>query len=90
MFLQVSVCPQEGEEGRAWLGGVCGWRGGCARLPVGACVVAGGVHGCQGACVVVGGHAWSRGVCVVVGGMHGCGEACMAAGGCAWLPGGHA
>ena len=46
--------------------------------PQGACVVAGGMHdcggvcGCWGACVVVGGRAWLWGVCMVVGGMHGC------------------
>ena len=62
----------------------------------GACMVAGGVCGCGGACVV------ARGACMVVGGMHGCrgacmvargvcvvaGGACMVAGGHAWLPGG--
>ena len=46
---------------------------GCAWLQ-------GGVHGCQGACMV------TRGVCVwLLGGMHGCQGACMVAGG-----GGHA
>ena len=37
-------------------------------------MVAGGVHGCQGACMVARGHAW------LLGHMHGCG-------GCAWLQG---
>ena len=47
---------------------------GCVSLP-------GGIHGCQGACVVVGGHAWLLGGMHGWGGMHGCGR-------CAWLLGG--
>ena len=43
----------------------------------GACVVAGGMHGC-------GGHAWLWGACMVVGGMHGCGGVC-GCGGQVWL-----
>ena len=42
-------------------------------------MVAGGVHGCRGACVVAGGHVWLQGVCMAAGG------ACMVAGGHAWL-----
>ena len=50
-------------------------------------MVAGGMHDCQGVCMVARGHAWLPGACVV-GGVHGWG-ACMAAGGGhAWLPGG--
>ena len=56
----------------------------------------GGVHGCGGACMAVGGgmcgcqwdewlweHAWLQGACVVAGG------ACMVAGGHVWLGRGH-
>ena len=57
----------------------------------GVCAVTGwgSVHGCRGACVVVGGYVW------LLGGMRGCQGACVVAGGvsgggCAWLPGGHA
>ena len=52
--------------------------------PRGACVVAGGMHGCRG-------HAWLWGACVVVGacvvagGMHGCGGGVVGVRGC----GGH-
>ena len=35
-------------------------------------MVAGGVPGCRGACVVAVGHAWLPGACVVPGGMCGC------------------
>ena len=54
------------------------------------CMVAGGMRGCWGACMVAMGHAWlqgdvhgcgGRGACMVVGGMHGCW-------GGAWLLGG--
>ena len=41
----------------------------------------GGMHGCQGACVVARGHAWLPGACMVARGMRGCG-------GCVWLLGG--
>ena len=62
-------------------GGMCGCWGGIHGCQ-GACVVAGGVMcGCWGACVVAGGHAWLRGVC-------GCGGVCVVGGGHAWLPGG--
>ena len=65
MFLHVCVILFTGDvrgclEGmHDW--GVCmvAWGGGCAWLP-------GGVHGCWGACMVVGGHVW------LLGGMHGC------------------
>ena len=64
----------------------------------------GGMCGCRGVCMVVGGHAWLGGhvwlrggtcgywgVCVVVGGMRGCrGGACMVAGGACVVAGGHA
>ena len=65
--------------GHVWLWGTCVVAGRGAWL-LGACMVAGGVvvggmHGCQGACVVAGG-------CIVAGG------ACVVAGGHAWLPGG--
>ena len=44
----------------------------------------GGVHGCQGACVVAGGCAW------LPGGMCGCWQGvCMVAWGCVWLLIGH-
>ena len=80
-----SVC----RGGHAWLpGGVHGCQGGHSWLQ-GVCVVAGDVHGCGGACMVVGGgHAWLQ------RGMHGCGghawlRGCMCGcGGCAVLPGG--
>ena len=51
-------------------------------------VHSGGMHGCQGACmvargcVVARGHVWLRGV------VHGCQGACMVAGGHVWLLGG--
>ena len=50
-----------------------GCRGGHVWLPGGAYVVAmGGMCGCQGVCMVVGGgcggHAWLQGACVVAGG----------------------
>ena len=55
----------------------------------------GGVHGCQGACVVAGGHAWLWGgvcmvwgVCVTAGGVHGCQGVCMVAGGVCVVAGG--
>ena len=53
-------------------GGACVVVGGNAWL-WGACMVAGGVHGCGGhawwwGCVVAGGHAWLHG-----GGVRGCG-----------------
>ena len=54
----------------------------------------GGVRGCRGACMVVGGHAWLWGghawlprACVVAGGVHCCGGACVVARGHAWLQG---
>ena len=83
MFLQVSVCPQGGR------GHVC--------LPVGVCVVAGGVCVCcWEAYVVAGGHAWLPGVCMVAGGhvwlwqaVHGCRGACMVAEGCVVAGGMH-
>ena len=55
-------------------------------------MVAGGMHGCSGACVVVGGvHGCQGGVCGCQGVMHGWGHAwwgvCVVAGGCAWLQG---
>ena len=40
------------------------------------------MHGCWGACMVAGGHAW------LPGGMPGSRGACMVAGGHAWLWGG--
>ena len=50
--------------------------GGHAWLPEGACMVEGGMHGCQG-------HAW------LLGGMCGCWGACVIVrGGHVWLPGG--
>ena len=81
-------------------GGVLGWWGymhGCQRACVfgwgcawllGACVVAGGMHGC-------GGRVWLQGACMVGGGGHGCQEdvhgcrgVCMVGiGGHAWLLG---
>ena len=63
------------------------FTGVCDFVHRGACMVVGGVHGCGGACVVVG-------VCMVAGGMHGWGMcawlqgACVVVGGCAWLLGG--
>ena len=43
-------------------------------------MVAGGMHGCQGVCIVAGGCAWLQGghvwlwwACMAVGGVHGCG-----------------
>ena len=75
MFLQVSVCPQEGR--RAWL-----LQGGHAWLLPG-----GGVHGCsQGACMVAprghvwllpGGCVWQRGGMHGKGGMRGEGGECV-------------
>ena len=86
--------------------GVC--LDGACMVAGGACMVGGGghawlwggMHGCQGVCMVAGGCAWlqgamhgCRGVCMVVGGMHGCGGCawlqgvCMVVGGCAWLRG---
>ena len=58
----------------------------------------GGMHGCWGACVVVGaclvggGMHGCRGCAWLQGGMHGCWGACMVGGcawlwGCVWLPG---
>ena len=44
---------------------------------LGACMVAGGMRGCQGACTAAGeGHA-----CLLGGCMHGCRGACVVAGG---------
>ena len=69
--------------------GVCMVAGGHAWLQ-GACVVAGGVHGCKG----VGGMHGCRGVCMVVegmrgwGGMHGFGGACVVVGACVVAGGG--
>ena len=55
---------------------------GCAWLP-------GGMHGCQGACMVVGGVCMVLGGCMVAGGgMHGCGGVCMVAGVCVVVGGG--
>ena len=51
-------------------------------------VAGGGMHGCQGACMVDRGCVWLPGACVVAGGMHGCQGACMVAGAHAQLPGG--
>ena len=60
------------------------FTGVCDFVHRGACMVVGGVHGCGGACVVVGVcmvaggmHdwgmcAWLQGACMVVGGVHGC------------------
>ena len=56
-----------------------------------ACVVAGGMHGCRGVCMVAGGHAWLPGVGGMCGcwGVHGCQGACVVAGRRhAWLLGG--
>ena len=76
------------------LRGVCGF--------VGACMVAGGMHGCQGACVVAwracmvaggacmvaGGVCGCRGHAWLLGGMHGCGGHAWLLGGHVWLLGG--
>ena len=94
MFLQVSVCPQEG--GRAWL-----LQGGHTWLLPGGCawLLPGGMHGCsQGVCMVApgghvwllpggvcgkGGRAWQRGNVWQKGGMHGEGGV-RGEGGCVW------
>ena len=52
----------------------------CMHGRGGACVVVGGVHGCQGVCM-------AAGACVVMGGMSGY-RGCVVAGGCVWLQGG--
>ena len=66
-------------------------QGGCAWL------LAGGMRGCWGACMVAGGHAWMQGgMCGCQGGVHGCREGhawllgghVWLLGGCVWLPGG--
>ena len=53
-------------------GGVCGCRGGVVAGGMRGCHrghvwLLGGMHGCQGVCVVVGGHVWWLGG----GGVHG-------------------
>ena len=48
-----------------------------------ACMVAGGMHGCQGVCVVARGVHGCQGVCV-----HGFWGVCVVVRGCAWLLGG--
>ena len=64
------------------------WLLGGMRGCWGACVVVGGVHGCRGACMVARGHAWLQ------GGMCGCQGVCVVLGGMcgceghAWLQGG--
>ena len=54
VFTQVSVCPQRGVAGGAFVAGVCAWKGGC--------VWQGGVHGRRDICDRGGvhgrGHAW--------------------------------
>ena len=87
MFLQACVILFTGG-GHAWLqGGACVAAGGGMHGCKGACMVAGGVHGCRGGvhgcrwCMVVGvcmvgrGHAWLQ------GGMHGGGGMCGGRGG---------
>ena len=95
IFSQASVILSGGDMrgcwGCAWLPGGHVWLLGGVRGCWEACMVARGVHGCQGhawlwgTCMVAGRHAWlpggihdCRGACMVVGGMHG-------AGGHAWL-----
>ena len=60
-----------GGQGCAWLWGAC--------VNAGGSVVARGMHGCEGVCMVARGrgHAWMQGVCMVAGGMHGGEGACM-------------
>ena len=79
--------------GHAWL-----WGGGghVHLLKGGMCSCQGGVHGCQGACMVGGVHVVA-GACMVAGGpawlwgVNGCWGACVVARGHAWLWGeGHA
>ena len=67
----------------------------CVVAGEGACVVVGGMHGCEGHAWLWGGcvwllgrgHVWLWGACMVggdvwlLGGMHGCWGACMVAGG---------
>ena len=67
-YIFIGVCDSvhgEGGGGRAWLRG--------------ACVVAEGLRGCWGVCMVAGGHVWLLegrpgcwGSCVVARGMRGC------------------
>ena len=85
MFIQVSVCPQQGH---AWWGGMCGrgacvagghaWQGGYAWQ--GECAWQGGMHGRgsvhdRGTCMA-GGHVW-QGACMA-GGAYVAGGECMA------------
>ena len=88
IFLHVCVILSTGGAclfagGRAWLPGGRAWLPGVVHGCWGACMVAGGMHGC-------GGHTWLWGACVVVGGVHGCKGVCVVVRGHAWLPGGHA
>ena len=62
--------------GHAWL-----WGGGW-------CVVAEGMHGCRGGMCGCGGVCMVVGGCVVVGGMHGCGGHVLLWGVHVWLWGG--
>ena len=92
MFLHLSVSHSvhrgacmvggmHGCGGHVWLLGVCMVAGGVCGY-WGACVVVRGMHGCQGLC-------GCRGVCMVMGGMCGCWGACMVAEGWhVWLQGG--
>ena len=57
------------------------WLPGGVHSCQGACVVAGGVHGCGGHAWLPGGMHGCQGACVVAGGMHGCWGVCMVAGG---------
>ena len=72
-------------------------RGGWLVWLLGGCVCGcqGGMHGCQGVCMVAGGHAWLLGgVCGcqghvwLLGGMHGCQGDMHGCRGHAWLAGG--
>ena len=52
----------------------------CDSVHGGACVVVGGMRGCQGACMVAGGCLWLPGVCAwLPGGVCGCWGACVVA-----------
>ena len=78
-YVFTGVCDSVHRGACMVVGGVWGWG---VRGCRGGAWLQGGMRGCQGVCVVAGGHVWlPGGVHDCWGGMHGCGGGCMVVGG---------
>ena len=82
MFLHVSVSHSV-HRGACVAAGGHAWLWGGMHSCQGVCMVGGGMHG-WGACMVAEGHVWLLGGVHGWGGMHGCWGMCMVVGGHAW------